>query len=134
MSSKDHHLGSDTTVSTATETVSVQTCSTDVPVKSKTASIQTGTSTPMETTSETLEEAPGYVKETMAVCQQDQKGISSELANLEKMDKANLKFAVLIGLIEVGQVTNKEVVNTVLQLVSLFNEIAVQFFFVSLPY
>lgn len=33
----------------------------------------------------------------------------------------NLKFAVLIGLIEVGQVSNKEVVNTVLQLVSLRN-------------
>ena len=32
-------------------------------------------------------------------------------------DKANVKFAVLIGLIEVGQVSNKEVVNTVLQLV-----------------
>lgn len=31
----------------------------------------------------------------------------------------NLKFAVLIGLIEVGQVSNKEVVNTILQLVSL---------------
>lgn len=31
----------------------------------------------------------------------------------------SLKFAVLIGLIEVGQVSNKEVVNTVLQLVSL---------------
>ena len=31
----------------------------------------------------------------------------------------NLKFAVLIGLIEVGQVSNKEVVNTVLQLVSM---------------
>ncbi|CAH1123738.1 unnamed protein product [Ceutorhynchus assimilis] len=30
--------------------------------------------------------------------------------------KDNLKFAVLIGLIEVGQVSNKEVVNTVLQL------------------
>ena len=30
----------------------------------------------------------------------------------------NLKFAVLIGLIEVGQVTNHEVVNTVLHLVS----------------
>lgn len=30
----------------------------------------------------------------------------------------SLKFAVLIGLIEVGQVSNKEVVNTVLQLVS----------------
>lgn len=29
----------------------------------------------------------------------------------------SLKFAVLIGLIEVGQVSNKEVVNTVLQLV-----------------
>lgn len=31
----------------------------------------------------------------------------------------SLKFAVLIGLIEVGQVSNREVVNTVLQLVSL---------------
>ncbi|XP_038121410.1 uncharacterized protein LOC119770489 [Culex quinquefasciatus] len=30
----------------------------------------------------------------------------------------NLKFAVLIGLIEVGQVSNREVVNTVLHLVS----------------
>lgn len=30
----------------------------------------------------------------------------------------SLKFAVLIGLIEVGQVTNKELVNTVLHLVS----------------
>ncbi|CAH0397230.1 unnamed protein product [Chilo suppressalis] len=29
----------------------------------------------------------------------------------------SLKFAVLIGLIEVGQVTNREVVNTVLHLV-----------------
>ncbi|GFR17302.1 hypothetical protein TNCT_433851 [Trichonephila clavata] len=28
----------------------------------------------------------------------------------------NLKFAVLIGLVEVGQVSNKEVVNTVLHL------------------
>nr|XP_018901798.1 PREDICTED: neurobeachin-like isoform X3 [Bemisia tabaci] len=32
--------------------------------------------------------------------------------------KDNLKFGVLIGLIEVGQVSNKEVVNTVLHLVS----------------
>lgn len=31
----------------------------------------------------------------------------------------NLKFAVLIGLVEVGQVTNREVVNTVLHLVSI---------------
>lgn len=30
----------------------------------------------------------------------------------------SLKFAVLIGLIEVGQVSNKEVVNTILQLVN----------------
>lgn len=30
----------------------------------------------------------------------------------------SLKFAVLIGLIEVGQVSNREVVNTVLHLVS----------------
>ncbi|XP_053976424.1 neurobeachin-like [Hylaeus anthracinus] len=41
----------------------------------------------------------------------------------------SLKFAVLIGLIEVGQVSNREVVNTVLHLVlanggsvSLYNE------------
>lgn len=33
----------------------------------------------------------------------------------------NLKFAVLIGLIKVGQVTNREVVNTVLHLVSFIN-------------
>lgn len=32
----------------------------------------------------------------------------------------NVKFAVLIGLIEVGQVSNREVVNTVLHLVSWF--------------
>lgn len=32
-----------------------------------------------------------------------------------------LKFAVLIGMIEVGQVTNREVVNTVLHLVSVYN-------------
>lgn len=31
----------------------------------------------------------------------------------------SLKFAVLIGLIEVGQVSNREVVNTVLHLVSI---------------
>ncbi|XP_024945290.1 neurobeachin-like isoform X4 [Cephus cinctus] len=31
----------------------------------------------------------------------------------------SLKFAVLIGLIEVGQMSNREVVNTVLHLVSL---------------
>jgi hypothetical protein len=30
----------------------------------------------------------------------------------------NIKFAVLIGLVEVGQVSNREVVNTVLHLVS----------------
>lgn len=34
----------------------------------------------------------------------------------------NLKFAVLIGLIEVGQVSNREVVNTVLHLVSGFKK------------
>ncbi|XP_063850089.1 neurobeachin-like isoform X1 [Scylla paramamosain] len=33
----------------------------------------------------------------------------------------NLKFAVLIGLIEVGQVSNKEVVNTVLQLAEIWS-------------
>lgn len=32
----------------------------------------------------------------------------------------SLKFALLIGLIEVGQVSNREVVNTVLHLVSEF--------------
>lgn len=37
----------------------------------------------------------------------------------------SLKFAVLIGLIEVGQVSNKEVVNTVLQLVSFWNSAVV---------
>lgn len=31
----------------------------------------------------------------------------------------NLKFALVIGLIEVGQVSNREVVNTVLHLVSV---------------
>lgn len=35
----------------------------------------------------------------------------------------SLKFAVLIGLIEVGQVTNREVVNTVLHLVSPLHNI-----------
>jgi len=39
-------------------------------------------------------------------------------ADLSLTDKANVKFAVLIGLIEVGQVSNKDVVNNVLQLVS----------------
>ncbi|XP_076273599.1 neurobeachin-like isoform X1 [Rhynchophorus ferrugineus] len=34
----------------------------------------------------------------------------------------SLKFAVLIGLIEVGQVSNKEVVNTVLQLVCIMDK------------
>lgn len=38
-----------------------------------------------------------------------------DIIQIEMAD--NLKFAVLIGLIEVSQVTNKEVVNTVLQLV-----------------
>jgi len=33
----------------------------------------------------------------------------------------SLKFAVLIGFIEVGQVTNREVVNTILHLVSAPN-------------
>lgn len=36
----------------------------------------------------------------------------------------NLKFAVLIGLIEVGQVSNREVVNTVLHLVSYLTGIS----------
>ncbi|GBM24408.1 hypothetical protein AVEN_167635-1 [Araneus ventricosus] len=35
----------------------------------------------------------------------------------------NLKFAVLIGLVEVGQVSNKEVVNTVLHLMIVFSVI-----------
>ncbi|XP_024879677.1 neurobeachin-like isoform X2 [Temnothorax curvispinosus] len=34
----------------------------------------------------------------------------------------SLKFAVLIGLIEVGQVSNREVVNTVLHLVCIFKK------------
>lgn len=40
----------------------------------------------------------------------------------------NLKFAVLIGLIEVGQVTNREVVNTVLHLVSCIKSSLAAFF------
>lgn len=48
----------------------------------------------------------------------------SDIKNSEEVIKMSmsdsLKFAVIIGLIEVGQVSNKEVVNTVLQLVSLF--------------
>jgi hypothetical protein len=88
--------------SASTETVSVQTCTSDEPV-SKT-----------QTTTEESKEA----EDTKP---QKQSSASEELAKLAKMDKANLKFAVLIGLIEVGQVTNKEVVNTVLQLVSNFH-------------
>ena len=46
----------------------------------------------------------------------------SEIKKCEEVVKMsmtdNLKFAVLIGLIEVGQVSNREVVNTVLHLVS----------------
>jgi hypothetical protein len=34
--------------------------------------------------------------------------------------KDNLKFGVLIGLIKVGEVSNREVVNTVLHLVSFY--------------
>lgn len=37
----------------------------------------------------------------------------------------NLKFAVLIGLIEVGQVSNREVVNTVLHLVSAYSNLTI---------
>lgn len=44
----------------------------------------------------------------------------------------SLKFAVLIGLIEVGQVSNKEVVNTVLQLVS-FPDISFSKIFTGIP-
>ncbi|KAL4710153.1 hypothetical protein ACJJTC_006450 [Scirpophaga incertulas] len=40
----------------------------------------------------------------------------------------SLKFAVLIGLVEVGQVTNREVVNTVLHL-GVFKRNDQQFFF-----
>lgn len=40
----------------------------------------------------------------------------------------NLKFAVLIGLIEVGQVSNREVVNTILQLVSSYTSVYVNKF------
>nr|XP_034195762.1 neurobeachin-like isoform X1 [Osmia lignaria] len=37
-----------------------------------------------------------------------------------------LKFAVLIGLIEVGQVSNREVVNTVLHLLHLYHRMSSQ--------
>lgn len=40
----------------------------------------------------------------------------------------SLKFAVLIGLIEVGQVSNREVVNTVLHLVSYIQDIYLYLF------
>lgn len=92
---------------TPMETVSVQTCSSDELVtktRTATASIQTTTEEPT-TSSESGEANPPHPT------------ASTELAKLALMDKSNLKFAVLIGLIEVGQVTNKEVVNTVLQLV-----------------
>lgn len=39
----------------------------------------------------------------------------------------NLKFAVLIGLIEVDQVNNREVVNTVLHLVSCYRNCLASF-------
>lgn len=51
-----------------------------------------------------------------------QKTAIGDVKNPEEIIKMSvndsLKFAVLIGLIEVGQVSNREVVNTVLQLVS----------------
>jgi len=40
-----------------------------------------------------------------------------EVVTMEMKD--NLKFGVLIGLIQVGEVSNREVVNTVLHLVSI---------------
>ena len=46
-------------------------------------------------------------------------------ADLSSSDKANVKFAVLIGLIEVGQVSNKDVVNNVLHLVSRTNSLLI---------
>ncbi|ODN02472.1 Neurobeachin [Orchesella cincta] len=48
-----------------------------------------------------------------------QKAALQDLAKFSPGDKTNVKFALLIGLIEIGQVSNKEVVNTVLQLVRL---------------
>lgn len=92
----------------STETVSVQT---SISGESIAAPEESNTTT----VDESLSKESG---DTMS--SQQQESVSEELAKLEKMDKANLKFAVLIGLIEVGQVTNKEVVNTVLQLVSDF--------------
>ena len=41
-----------------------------------------------------------------------------EVVTMEMKD--NLKFGVLIGLIQVGEVSNREVVNTVLHLVRIF--------------
>ena len=40
---------------------------------------------------------------------------------LKMSGKDELKFGVLIGLIKVGQVTNKDVVDTVLNLVSILH-------------
>lgn len=42
-------------------------------------------------------------------------------ADLSSAEKPNVRFAVLIGLIEVGQVSNKDVVNNVLNLVREVN-------------
>jgi len=115
MSSKESS-GPEMSVATATETVSVQTGSPDEPVRSKTTCIQTNSFASSEI-SKGSDESLSEEKEMSLPNPQEVKGPSPELANLEKIDKANLKFAVLIGLIEIGQVTNKEVVNTVLQLV-----------------
>lgn len=49
------------------------------------------------------------------------KATLQDLTKFGPGDKTNVKFAVLIGLIEIGQVSNKEVVNTVLQLVRTIN-------------
>lgn len=103
MSSKETTKSSD--VAMSTETVSVQTCEADEPV-SKIAAIQTiPEEDPAQASIESVEET--------------EMPLPTELEKLAAIDKGNLKFAVLIGLIEVGQVTNKEVVNTVLQLVSI---------------
>lgn len=42
-----------------------------------------------------------------------------EIVSMEMKD--NLKFGVLIGLLKVGEVSNREVVNTVLHLVSVLH-------------
>lgn len=56
----------------------------------------------------------------------DAEEVDASLSHIKKPEevvsmttKDNLKFGVLIGLLKVGEVSNREVVNTVLHLVSI---------------